>query len=93
MKTIGQDSLKTRRTLTVGGKSYDYFSLAEAAKTLGDISRLPVSLKVLLENVLRFEDGGSYTVNDARAIVEKAIDKAAADDIKAAAAEAETEGA
>ena len=42
---------------TVEGKSYDYFSLPEAAKTLGDISRLPVSLKVLLENVLRFEDG------------------------------------
>ncbi len=57
MKAIGQDSLKTRRTLTVEGKSYDYFSLPEAAKTLGDISRLPVSLKVLLENVLRFEDG------------------------------------
>ncbi len=68
MKTIGQDSLKTRRTLTVGGKSYDFFSIAEAAKTLGDVSRLPVSLKVLLENVLRFEDGGSYTVADARAI-------------------------
>ena len=57
MKAIGQDTLKTRRTLTVQGKSYDYFSLAEAAKSLGDISRLPVSLKVLLENVLRFEDG------------------------------------
>jgi aconitate hydratase len=68
MKTIGQDSLNTRRTLTVGGKSYDYFSLAEAARTLGDISRLPVCLKVLLENVLRFEDGASYTVDDARAI-------------------------
>ena len=50
------------------GKSYDYFSLAEAAKTLGDISRLPVTLKILLENVLRFEDGTSYTVDDAHAI-------------------------
>ena len=68
MKAIGQDTLKTRRTLTVQGKSYDYFSLAEAAKSLGDISRLPVSLKVLLENVLRFEDGTSYTVDDAKAI-------------------------
>jgi aconitate hydratase len=69
MKAIGQDTLKTRRTLTVQGKRYDYFSLPEAAKSLGDISRLPVSLKVLLENVLRFEDGSSYKVDDAKAIV------------------------
>ncbi len=68
MKTVGQDSLKTRRTLTVEGKSYDYFSLPEAARTLGDISRLPVTLKILLENILRFEDGKSYTVDDAKAI-------------------------
>ncbi len=73
MRMIGQDSLKTRRTLNVGGKDYFYFSLPEAAKALGasgDIARLPVSLKVLLENVLRFEDGRSYTVNDAKAIAE-----------------------
>ncbi len=69
MTAIGQDTLKTRRTLTVEGKAYDYYSLPEAAKTLGDISRLPVSLKVLLENTLRFEDGRSYTVNDAKAVV------------------------
>ena len=68
MKATGQDTLKTRRTLTVQGKNYDYFSLPEAAKSLGDISRLPVSLKVLLENVLRFEDGTSYTVDDAKSI-------------------------
>jgi aconitate hydratase len=68
MKAIGQDTLKTRRTLTAGGKSYDYFSLPEAAKSIGDIARLPVSLKVLLENVLRFEDGSSYKVEDARSI-------------------------
>jgi aconitate hydratase len=65
---IGKDSLKTRQTLTVEGKRYEYFSLAEAAKTLGDISRLPVTLKVLLENVLRFEDAQSYTTDDAKAI-------------------------
>ena len=69
MKAIGQDTLKTRRTLTVQGKQYDYFSLPEAAKALGDISRLPVTLKILLENVLRFEDGTSYTVEDAKSIV------------------------
>jgi aconitate hydratase len=68
MKSVGQDSLKARKTLDVAGHSYSYFSLAEAARTLGDISRLPVSLKVLLENVLRFEDGHSYTVADAHAI-------------------------
>ncbi|MCB4823458.1 aconitate hydratase AcnA [Roseicella aerolata] len=68
MRMIGQDSLKTRRTLTVDGKTYHYFSLPEAAKAIGDISRLPFSLKVLLENVLRYEDGRSYTVDDAKAI-------------------------
>ena len=68
MKATGHDTLKTRRTLT-GGKKYNYFSLPEAAKSLGDISRLPVSLKVLLENVLRFEDGTSYKVDDAKAVV------------------------
>jgi aconitate hydratase len=68
MKSVGQDSLKTRRTLDVGGRSYTYFSLPEAARTLGDISRLPVSLKVLLENVLRFEDGRTYTVEDAKSV-------------------------
>ena len=70
MTTIGHDTLKTRRTLNVEGKAYDYYSLPEAAKTLGDFSRLPVSLKVLLENTLRFEDGRSYTTADAKAIVE-----------------------
>src|SRR6202451_67092 len=69
MTAIGQDTIKVRRTLTVEGKAYDYFSLPQAAKTLGDISRLPVSLKVLLENVLRFEDGRSYKTDDAKAIV------------------------
>ncbi|MDB5375021.1 MAG: Aconitate hydratase, partial [Belnapia sp.] len=65
---IGQDSLKTRRTLAVDGKTYHYFSLPEAAKSIGDVTRLPYSLKVLLENVLRYEDGRSYTVEDAKAI-------------------------
>ena len=71
MKMIGQDSLKTRRTLTAAGREYDYYSVPEAATALGEpTSRLPVSLKILLENVLRFEDGGSYRVQDARAIAE-----------------------
>ncbi|WP_119679185.1 aconitate hydratase AcnA [Indioceanicola profundi] len=71
MSTItGQDSLKTRRTLEVAGKSYDYFSIPEAEKTLGDVSRLPFSMKVLLENLLRFEDGRTVTVDDVKAVAE-----------------------
>ncbi|MGE3624022.1 MAG: aconitate hydratase AcnA [Bdellovibrionales bacterium] len=63
----GNDTLKTRQTLVAGGKSYDYFSLKAAEKTLGDLSQLPFSLKVLLENLLRFEDGRSVTVDDIKA--------------------------
>ena len=71
MKMIGQDSLRTRRTLAAGGRDYEYYSVPEAAKALGEpADRLPVSLKILLENVLRFENGGSYTVGDARALAE-----------------------
>lgn len=62
MTAIGQDSLGTRQMLDVGGKQYAYYSLAKAAEKLGDISRLPLSMKVLLENLLRFEDGG-FTVD------------------------------
>jgi aconitate hydratase len=68
MKPVGQDTLKTRRTLTIQGKTFSYFSIPEAEKVLGDVSRLPISLKVLLENVLRFEDGQSYTIDDAKKI-------------------------
>ncbi|QQG35991.1 MAG: aconitate hydratase AcnA [Micavibrio aeruginosavorus] len=63
----GHDTLKTRKSLTIDGKSYDYFSLPEAAKHIGDISRLPFSMKVLLENLLRFEDDVSVTVDDVKA--------------------------
>ena len=71
MTAIGQDSLGTRSTLNVGGKSYAYYSLKKAAEKLGDVSRLPFSMKVLLENLLRFEDGG-FTVStaDAQALVD-----------------------
>jgi aconitate hydratase len=54
---VGQDSLKTRSTLEAGGRSYAYYSIRKAAEQLGDVSRLPFSMKVLLENLLRFEDG------------------------------------
>ncbi|MHB1204850.1 MAG: aconitate hydratase AcnA [Rhodospirillaceae bacterium] len=68
MPLSGHDSLKCRRTLTVGGKSYDYFSLPAAAEKIGDITRLPFSLKVLLENLLRFEDGSTVTVDHVKAL-------------------------
>ncbi|MGK9064041.1 aconitate hydratase AcnA [Stutzerimonas chloritidismutans] len=58
------DSLKCRRSLEVNGKTYHYFSLPEAAKQLGDISRLPASLKVLLENLLRWEDDVTVRADD-----------------------------
>ena len=64
----GHDTLKTRSTLDVGGTAYDYFSLKIAEQTLGNLTRLPFSLKVLLENLLRFEDGRSVTVDDIKAI-------------------------
>ncbi len=72
MPVTGQDSLKARRTLTVAGKSYDYFSLAAAAQAagLGDISRLPFSMKVLLENLVRLENGRTVTVDDIKAVAE-----------------------
>jgi aconitate hydratase len=67
--STGHDTLKTRRTLTVGSKSYDYYSIPAAeAAGLGDVSRLPFAMKVLLENLLRFEDDRSVTVDDVKAV-------------------------
>ncbi len=68
MLTTGRDSLGVRRTLEVGGVAYDYFSLPEAARRLGPIERLPCSMKVLLENLLRFEDDCSVTRADLEAV-------------------------
>ncbi len=69
MSVTGHDTMKTRRTIKVGADSYDYFSLEAASKAgLGELSRLPYSLKVLLENLLRYEDGRSVTVDDAKAV-------------------------
>ena len=51
MARTGHDSLKTRKTLTVDGKDYDYFCLKTAAEQIGDVSKLPFTLKVLLENL------------------------------------------
>ncbi|MGQ0558606.1 MAG: aconitate hydratase AcnA [Sphingosinicella sp.] len=70
MTAVGRDSLNTRRTLKAGNKSYSYYSLTAAGEQLGDVARLPMSLKVLLENLLRFEDGTTVTVEDIQAIVD-----------------------
>jgi aconitate hydratase len=70
MIPTGQDSLDTRSTLTVGSTTYAYYSLAKAADQLGDIARLPFSMKVLLENLLRFEDGQTVKREDLQAMVD-----------------------
>ena len=71
MTAVGQDTLGTRDTLTAGGKTVAYYSIAKAAAKLGDVSRLPFSMKVLLENLLRFEDGGfTVSTDDVQALVD-----------------------
>jgi aconitate hydratase len=63
------DSLQTRRELKVGSKTYVYYSLPAAEEAgLAGISRLPVSMKVLLENLLRNEDGATVAGDDLKAI-------------------------
>lgn len=70
MTHIGKDHLNTKASLGVGPKTYSYFSLAEAQKQIGDISKLPFSLKVLLENLLRHEDGQTVSIDDVRAVAD-----------------------
>ena len=69
MTRFGHDTLNTYRTLDAAGSSYGYYSLDAASEAgIGDFSRLPFSLKVLLENLLRWEDGRSVTVEDIKAM-------------------------
>ena len=71
MTQVGKNSLDTRSTMDVGGKRYAYYSIAKAAEKVGDVSRLPFSMKVLLENLLRFEDAGfTVSVGDIQAIAD-----------------------
>ncbi|WP_273699778.1 aconitase family protein, partial [Paracoccus sphaerophysae] len=65
----GIDTAKTRRELSAGGATVAYYSIPAATEAgLGDFSKLPASLKVVLENMLRFEDGGfSVSVDDIKA--------------------------
>ncbi len=66
--TVGHDSAKTRKTLESGGQTVAYYSIPAAeAAGLGDFSKLPAALKVVLENMLRFEDGKTVTVDDIKA--------------------------
>ncbi|WP_209596836.1 aconitate hydratase AcnA [Ruegeria sp. HKCCSP351] len=69
---VGQDTAKTRRSLNVNGKSISYYSIPAAQQAgLGDFSNLPAALKVVLENMLRFEDSGfSVSVDDIKAFAE-----------------------
>src|SRR4051794_41174684 len=69
MTAVGNDSLNTRTELDVNGRKYAYYSLEKAAARLGSLSRLPFSMKVLLENLLRFEDGKTVTRADIEALI------------------------
>lgn len=76
------DSFSTRKTLTVGDKEYDYFSLPDAqAAGLGDVDKLPMSLKILLENLLRFEDDNTVKAADIQALANWAASPPAAEEI------------
>ncbi|AJD53541.1 aconitase [Thalassospira xiamenensis M-5 = DSM 17429] len=70
MSICGKDNLQTRRTLNVGDKSYDYYSLKVASEKIGDVSKLPFTLKVVLENLLRYEDDFTVKTDDVKAVVE-----------------------
>jgi len=67
MKHQSKNSFGAQATINAAGKQYTYFSLPEAYKSLGDLSRLPYSLKVLLENLLRYEDDISVSGDDVKA--------------------------
>ncbi|WP_294393114.1 aconitate hydratase AcnA [uncultured Sphingomonas sp.] len=75
MTAVGHDTLNTRSTLQVGGRTIAYYSIAKAAEQLGDVARLPFSMKVLLENLLRFEDGATVTIDDLKAMVQWLTDR------------------
>ncbi len=68
---VGQDTSNTRKTITAGSQSIAYYSIPAAQEAgLGDFSNLPAALKVVLENMLRFEDGKTVTVDDIKAFAE-----------------------
>ncbi len=62
------DSFNARRTLTVGAKKYDYFSLAALSEKGFDLSKMPLSMKIFVENLLRHEDGAVVKKEDIEAV-------------------------
>jgi aconitate hydratase len=70
MAITGSDSLHARRTLDVARQQYDYFGIAAAVEAVGldEVLRLPPSMKVLLENLVRLENGRTVTVHDVKAV-------------------------
>ena len=73
---VSLDSFKCRKTLLAGGKTYTYYSLPDAEKNgLKGISQLPYSMKVLLENLLRHEDGRTVTKADIEGVAAWLADK------------------
>lgn len=76
------DSLNCRRELQIAGKTYHYYSLQHAAENLGDISHLPKSLKVLLENLLRFEDNATVSAYDIKAMIDWLKDRSSDHEIQ-----------
>ena len=71
---VGHDTAKTRRTLEIGSQKLAFYSIPAAQEAgLGDFSRLPAALKVVLENMLRFEDGKTVSVEDIKAFAQWGI--------------------
>jgi aconitate hydratase len=70
MLPIGHDQLGAQKTLTLNGQTYHYFSLREVEKSIPSAQQLPFSLKILLENLLRYENGRTITVEDIKALAE-----------------------
>ena len=76
MKPGNKNSYKSLKSININGKDYKYYSLSEAEKNgLKGISNLPKSLKVLLENLLRYEDDLSVTKNQIEAVQKWLVDK------------------
>src|SRR5471030_2530858 len=70
MAAAHPNSFKARKSLKVGAKNYTYFSLKAVEKEVGDLSRLPVSLRILMENLVRHEDGTSVKKEDIAAFAD-----------------------
>src|SRR3984957_5040586 len=70
MAAAHPNSFKARKSLKVGAKSYTYWSLKAVEKEVGDLSRLPVSLRILMENLVRCEDGTTVKKEDIAAFAD-----------------------